>query len=1127
MDQRGPKHCVECGEHLLAEELFCDRCGTSAPQPCDQCGGFNAANAKFCGACGDRLSTPVALGDNNNAPKSTNFPLALTQPLLAERKFVTVLVVDMVESLAAIREADPEEAHDIFSFGISIMTDAIHDFGGSIFANTGDGVLAMFGAPNAQSDHPIRCCYAALKILQRLTEARKTKSVLDVRMGVHSGEVAFGMTRTDLAMNYDLTGLTVHIASRLQNKAPRGGVVMSAASKALIGDGFETECLGMTEIRGLSKQIELFELGKPRARTALESRELNSIFVGRTEETNLIEVALDRAIEGAGSSILIEGEAGIGKTHLIDRFLADNSASMRVSRIVIDRYRDNGPFYAVRSILLDLFGLTQIAPHERLSKVAEISDAAGDKRSVTEAALCELFELESGSGEWADQDARTRNRLISDVVIDQLMKLAQTQTHVVIIEDIQWMDSCSLDVVGRFIDAIEVASSLLIMTCRPETRLKWRNAPGLRHVVLSGLTDTDIEDLTNQIMSGSATPTLCKQLVTWSHGNPLFLCELVRTLMESEVFRASPRAKTLEQNGFEPPESVRGIVAERIDRLSSDLKEMLLAASVLGDSFDPELLGAITDAPRDEVILSLKRLEAFDFVREVSEGGRVDFTFRHPLFQEVSYATVLKKKRVQLHASAYQEISAPIFGVRAPPVERLAHHAFNGALWAEAAKNCHAAGKKALDTLAAREASLHLHNALEAIGRLEENSDGLATGIDIRLKLRTALVQLLRLSQAEDLVTEAHQISVRLGDQKLIAETAGLKALHEYLQRGPATAKELATKSIALALALNDKTMVVAPSICLAQSHYALGQFEETISVIQGIMPTINEFEDLSRVGLPTSPAINAWYWAAISTAELGEFDAAHAYLAKMKSHRSDINALDRVFNDTARGFVLMAQGDFAAARDASLKAWELSEKADVPYLTPVLASQVGLLLAKTGDTSQAIQFGERAVETALEIGVFAGRSRWCARLAEIYLIANRMDEARKNIDIAIDVSESAGELCYLASGLQLRARFTRELGESPETAYSDLKQAILITRRLKVKPTYARCLLELSLLERDQQNLTSARRKMLNAARHFEHLGMTEWIKRVEFEQEMKINLLRRLPTASKMGQSTMQNMM
>jgi len=479
------------------------------------------------------------------------FPLALTQPALAERKFVTVLVVDMVGSLAAIQEADPEEAHDIFSFGISIMTDAIRDFGGSIFANTGDGVLAMFGAPNAQSDHPIRCCHAALKIFQRLTEARKTKSVLDVRMGIHSGEVAFGTSRTDLALNYDVTGLTVHVASRLQNKAPRGGAVMSAASKALIGDSFETKCLGMSDVRGLSQQVELFELGEPCGQTTIKSARRDSFFVGRSKERKIIETALIRASGSAGASILIEGEAGIGKTYLLDRFLSDHSTSARVSRIVIDRYRDNAPFYAVRSILLDLFDLTQADSNERLSKVVEISAAAGEDKSVTEAALCEIFELECGSAKWADQDARTRNRLISNVVINQLMQFAKTKTYILVIEDIQWMDSCSLDIVGRFIEAVKAAAGLLVMTCRPETRLKWKDTPALSHLVLSGLIDSDIEELVSHVMGGTATPALCNQLISWSHGNPLFLCELIRTLMGSEAFRAAPRVKTLEETGFE------------------------------------------------------------------------------------------------------------------------------------------------------------------------------------------------------------------------------------------------------------------------------------------------------------------------------------------------------------------------------------------------------------------------------------------------------------------------------------------------------------------------------------------------------------------------------------------------
>jgi len=1106
VDRGNLKHCIECGESLVAPQGYCDSCGASAPQPCYQCGCFNPAKAKFCGACGDRLSTLVAQANNPTTAQDLKFPLSLAKSQLTERKFATVLAVDMVGSLSAIRDADPEEAHDLFSFGISLMTNTIHDYGGTIFANTGDGVLAMFGAPDAQADHPIRCCHAALKILQRLTEARKTKDVLEVRIGIHSGEVAFGMSRTDLAMNYDLTGATVHIASRLQNSAPHGGAVMSAASKALVGNAFESQSLGMVDVRGLSKPVELYKLGKPGAQAPVQSNSIDSIFVGRTKEVAALGAALDRANQGLGAAILVEGEAGIGKTHLVDRFVSEHSASATVGRISIDRYRDNAPFYAVRNILLGLLDLMAADPAIRKSKITEIAESANEDRKTTEAALCELFELENYSVGWQGHDARTRNRLISNVIIDQLTQLARTQTLVVIVEDIQWMDSCSLDVIGQFIDVVKDVPTLVIMTCRTGTRLKWKDAPKLSHIPLAGLSDANIDDLVERMMGSTASPAFRKQLVGWSRGNPLFLCEVVRTLMESEAFRASPRARTLEQTGFEPPESVRGIVAERIDRMPADLKDVLLAASVLGERFEPEVLGAIVDAPRHEVMLLLKRLEGFEFIRETSGEGRSEFVFRHPLFQEVSYATVLKKNRIRLHASAYREISASIADAPISPIESLAHHAFNGALWNEAAKNCHVAGKKALDRLAAREASHHLQNALTSLGKLDEYEDDLAVGIQVRLELRTALIQLLQLSRAENLVSEAHEIAVKLDDRQRLAETVGLKALHEYLQRGPSDAKILSEKSITLATALEDRTAIVAPSICLAQTHYALGQFREAISAVESIIPTISEFDKSIRLGLPASAPIIAWYWIAISNAEVGEFKTAETYIEKMQSYRLDLTALDRVFVDTARGFVLMTKGDYATACDASMKAWELSESADVPYLTPVLASQVGLLLAKVGEPVQAIQLGKRAVETALEIGVFAGRSRWCARLAEIYLTAKRTDEARENVKIAIDVSTNAGELSYLASGLQLRARLASEFGEHPSKAYTDLKRAILIARKLRTGPAYARCLFDLSLLERSHRNLESAQRKIANARRQFERLGMMQWAERAEFEQKRTI---------------------
>ncbi len=230
MQPRGPgvapAFCPTCGETLTAGAAACGACGAPVPRPCPHCGALAPADAKFCGSCGKRL-------DLVPGPPARQAPGNERSSLL-ERKFVTVMFVDMIGSLAAIRDRDPEEAHALFSRALALATGAIHEFGGTILSSAGDGLLAMFGAPFAQEDHAERSCHAALRVLEILERARRTEDVLEVRIGLHSGEVVVGTTANDFSVDYDATGATVHIASRLQQAAPAGRAVLSETTNALV-----------------------------------------------------------------------------------------------------------------------------------------------------------------------------------------------------------------------------------------------------------------------------------------------------------------------------------------------------------------------------------------------------------------------------------------------------------------------------------------------------------------------------------------------------------------------------------------------------------------------------------------------------------------------------------------------------------------------------------------------------------------------------------------------------------------------------------------------------------------------------------------------------------------------------
>ncbi|MEM9104990.1 MAG: adenylate/guanylate cyclase domain-containing protein [Pseudomonadota bacterium] len=1043
-------------------------------------------------ACGTRIENTAA----QSFPSPSRYPLqrATTKggELLTERKLVTIMVVDMIGSLAAIQDSDPEEAHAFISFAISLMKDAIRECSGTVMSTTGDGVLAVFGAPVAQSDHAARACHAALMLCERVKDARKLHPILDIRIGLYSGEVVLGTWTNDFSIDYDATGATVHMASRLQNVAPHGCAVMGPSTRELVGNEFETRSMGEIDVKGLDERIEVFVLDGLRSSSGDWSTDTEP-FVGRITELENLASAHELAVGGRGQLFLLKGEAGIGKTRLINRFVASFPERIRVASVKNARHQSGAAFHSFRSILRDLVGPLNPDPEQRREQFLQYADSVAEGDDDIHSALLDLFELRAPGSDQGALNPLIRNDLVNSAVLKCLAQSSDREPLVLIFEDLQNADSVSVDLLGKLIAAIRDQQILVLCAGRPEFQPGWTEADNFKTIDLHGLDQSEVNALLDQIVQNGALGTVLSRIKEWAQGNPLFLRECIRMLADSASNTAL--AKT------QPPASVWAIIAERIDLLDSAAKETLLAASVLGERFSAQTLTSIVEQPATEVVTQLDGLGQLEFVTLDRSGDMANYIFSHPLFQEVCYSTLLKRHRVRLHAAAYSAFEQAQTNGRAQPQEVLAHHAFNGMKWPEAVLHCREAGEKASQHSAPREASVHFGNALHALNRLEEAEIDPAEAIDIRIALRSVLVQILRLHEAEELLRSASDIAEENDDKARLAGILGLLAVHEYLQRGPSGAERMAQKSITLAESAKDDRALVSARICLAQSYYAQGKFPKTIDVIESIVPMISGEVGPSPAGLLVNPMLMCWYWLAISKAELGAFPEAEKLARQMFIEQTPTTMFDAMYAKTALGFVMLTKGDADAAFDVTVEALEIAEAHDLPYLTPVLASQMGLLLSQRGDHTGALYQGRRAVNTSIEIGVFAGRSRWFARLAEIALMAGETDEARKNVAEAISVAENAGELGYLCSALRTRAQLAKLVDSNFNAARDDLARALGIARNLDLKPAFGKCLFDLATIDQLTGDDAGARRKFANAQRRFEQYQMLDWALRSQTE--------------------------
>lgn len=1007
---------------------------------------------------------------------------------LTERKVATIMFIDMVDSLGTIRDLDPEDARELFSAALAVMSDAIHTYGGVVASTLGDGVMALFGAPAAQEDHATRACLAALRLQEQLSQTSADRPAIRTRVGIHSGIVAISGS----ADTFEATGAVVHIAARLQNFAPPGNAILTAKTRALLARDIATEFMGSITVKGLQEPIDAFVVVGTQPASIPDFDLPGKDLLGRVSELRALRAAFYSAAQGNGLLVRIVGEAGIGKTTLVEKFLSQRSPSAKILRSGVERYGSTVPFQPFRDLIMHLFEIESVNHSQKVNFIMRRLGIIGVSDSKYIDALCDLCDLPLQTADWRELSPKQRRDAIIRAIIDVFLLHSEKHPLLICLEDIQWADSGTIELIQEFDHAVKHAKILIVFTYRSEFVYDWSGYVNLKTIKVKRLNESETRRLVGRLLGGVADTPLGNAVLKRCDGNPLFAHELIRGLVDSGVLGGPPNRRILLKDtaSVPAPLSVTGIIAERIDNLRADLKEALLAASVLGEQFSAEVLARIAQTPLDEIRRRLQLLEEGGFLRSEKAGAVHAFT--HGLFQEVAYTTLVRRRRQTLHGAAFQALKSVSSADRS--TERLAYHAFNGCVWDEGVKCCWEAGRRAAARWSNREAIAYFENALVALGRRGPKEESIAEAIDLRLELRLAHLPLLHLSKVGELLGEAHTLALQFGHRHQLAKIVGFMGAHAYLTRACTDCVNLSRQSLRLT-GKADECIRIAPTIYLAQALYGLGKFRQVISTITRILPAIEKSGVAASSGLPGNALLMSLYWVAISKAELGAFEEAESFCSKMLSGPKPLQPFEYIYAQTALGFVLLVKGEYEAALGPSELALEAVDRTDTPFMIPVSASQVGLLLAKLGRHSDGLEMGRRAVRTAEEIGVRAGRSRWVARLAEAYFCAGEIEDALTQAEAAVSIAEEAGEPAYLCTALRLRGRIRAKSVGDFEQSRDDMARAKSIAQRLQLGPELAKCRYVLGEVELRARS-PAAMREFAAAEHRFRRFGMARWAK-------------------------------
>ena len=665
--------------------------------PCPQCGTANPAGQKFCDGC----SSPLVVkgGPTHRNEAAPREPRAYTPKHLAdrilqsksalegERKQVTVLFADVKGSMELAERIGAEEWHAILDRFFQILTEGVHRFEGTVNQYTGDGIMALFGAPIAHEDHAQRACYAALHLSDELrsyaNELRRSKGFnFSVRMGLNSGEVVVGKIGDDLRMDYTAQGHTVGLAARMEETAEPGKVYVTEHTAALVSGYFHLEDLGRFDVHGSREPVRVHELqGVGRLRTRLDvSRSRGfSRFVGRAEETQVLEAALARAEQGQPQIVGIIGEAGVGKSRLCFEFLERCRARKLMT------YETHGvahgkfiPLLPMLSLFRTFFGIgeqdSDATARERIAGRLLLLDEAF--RHV----LPLMFDFLGVADPEAPaplMDPEARERQLIGAVRGVVQARAQRETTVVLLEDLHWFDGGSEAFLEPLLDLIPGVRTLIVVNFRPGYHAEWMQSSYYQQVPLTPLGPEAITELLRDLVGSDPSAAGLADLIRErTGGNPFFTEEMVQALVESGHLEGSKGAYRLTQpvEDVAVPETVQAVLAARIDRLAEREKQVLQSAAVIGKTFAEAILEQVVELPKPELADALHRLKNADFIYEQTLYPVAEYAFKHPLTHDVALQSQLQGRRRRVHAAIAQAIEADGQGRLDKHAALLAHH---------------------------------------------------------------------------------------------------------------------------------------------------------------------------------------------------------------------------------------------------------------------------------------------------------------------------------------------------------------------------------------------------------------------------------------------------------------------
>jgi predicted ATPase/class 3 adenylate cyclase len=1024
--------------------------------------------------------------------------------LEGERKQVTVLFADVADSSQVAQQMDPEVMHQLMDQVLRLMAEAVHRYEGTVNQYLGDGLMALFGAPVALEDHAFRAVQAGLALQETIggynAQLQHDHGVqIRIRLGLNTGLVVVGRIGDDLRMDYTAVGNTTHLAARLQALAEPGTMLITEATHRLVEGYIHSEALGPMEVRGQHEPATVYKVLTRRRRTRLEisaERGLTQI-VGRQRELALLHDCLARAEAGRGQVVGIVGEAGVGKSRLLYEFqssLDAGRATWLAGHCV--GYGQGTPYLPILEILHTNF---QIEDGDNPLQIREkLRQGISQLAPSLEGILPSLHELLAVAGEdeaLKHLSPKEKRQKTFEALRALTVAGSQRRPHVIVLEDLHWMDQSSEDYLVFFIESLAGMPLLLLTTHRPGYTVRWADKTYYTQIALDVFTEREAEAMAATLLGTHDLPADLLQLIQEkAGGNPLFIEEVTHSLLERGVL--------VHHNGslhwagdaiIELPTTVQDIMRARIDRLEEPVKRTVQTAAVIGREFGLRLLTRLSDmaAEVEHYVEALKRQE---LIHEKRFFPELEYIFKHAVVQDVAYQSLLIQRRQQLHGA----IGRAIEELDADRVEEhaaiLAYHYARSEQREKAVAYGLRAGDRATRLYAHAEATTHYTQALALARALPASSAAQQAQIDAILKLAAVGATRQDMERDREHLEQARTLAEALGDDARLAQVLYWLGRLCYVRGEYQAALAYVEQSLALADQLDEDALSAPPVNLMGRVYFLFSDYPKASQMLA------RSVAQMQRLGNTTEEATAAGF-AGFAFGFMGEFAQAFVHADHGLRLAQDIqNPFAEAAAYFYRALIHEQRGAWAQALRDCEEARRVGERMSDLFRVYLAKTTQGRIYTLTGDPARGRVLLEEGAVLADQLGTNFWLAWRTTYLAACLLALGELESVPALCDEAIRVAEAAGDQYPKALAQRTLAETLFALNAAdPQPAESAMLEAIRLQQAIGAKPELARSYVSYGRMLQGQGEGEKARGFLIQAIEMFQQMEMTWDLVRAE----------------------------